>query len=489
MNTERAYRRGVRHSFGGMLAVSVLQFFQMLVFARWAGPAAVGDYALAAAVMGFVAPLAEAGISQAVVQHREVQPGQLATLALVGFVLGAGLLVVLYFLGGPLGAWYGRSELAGLLPLMALPLLFTPFSAAQGGLFLRDFRFDLAVKIEVGASLLGFVLLFIFLAAGYGVFAMAWSFVGRNTGSALACWWLARKAYPVDWRHPARWRSVWPMLRFGGLDLSARWADYLANYLDKLIVGKWLGAEALGFYQLAFSLLVLPTARLGYALTRVSYPVFSRLRHAPRALQAFFQRNALDLLLLLFPVYLALGLFAEALIGVMYGARWLAAVPLVQAFAVAGFVRSMSGVFPQLAKGIGRPDLLTVWLGLWAVGAAVFLIVFLWIEPTAAAAAWSRVAAKFILEIPLLFLLARWCGVDFGLVFRTGAGLALACMGLALAVILADWAVAPFDWGFCVKILVWLAGLAVMAVFSPWNKALRRLFRTIAQSRFIQLKA
>ncbi len=466
------------------MGVAALQFLQMLVFARWAGPTAAGDFALAATFMGFLAPLAEAGISQAVIQAKTVRQEQLAALAWVSFGLGAVILLLLGMVSGPLGRWYGRPDLEGLLPLLGLSLLVTPFGTIQGGLIVRDFRFQLVAQIEVGVYLAGFLLLIGLLALGWGVWAMAWSYVLRNSLAALVCLWLTRRQYPVGWFRVSSLRDVWPLLRFGTFDLSARWADFFANYLDKLIIGKWLGATALGYYHLAFSLFVLPTARLGYVITRVSYPVFARVRDNAAQLQACFQQAAQDVILLLFPVYLGQALFADELIRLLYGPEWLAAAPVLVAFSVAGLVRTLNAVFPQLTKGIGKPQLTTVWMLLWTMALTGFLGLFLYLSPTAESAAWSRVGAKYTVELALLFLLGNWCGVQIRPVLGYAGRYVLAFLPIVFGVILAGQIPLGFRSELILKISVFGAGLAILVWWSPWRADFARILTIFARGKY-----
>ncbi|MCC6461760.1 MAG: oligosaccharide flippase family protein [Saprospiraceae bacterium] len=384
----------------------------MLVFARLAGPAAAGDFALAAGVMGFLSLFAEAGLGQALVQGPLLRQEGRAVLASLGVVLGLIFWLLLYWSSTGISAWYGRPELAGVLPLMGLSLWVAPVGAQQMALLTRDFQFQKVALIETVSAGAGFAVLVVLLSLNWGIWAMAYSFLLRQLVSAgLGLLWGQRCSFSPGNR--AIWRELWPLLRFGGYDLASRWADFMANYLDKLILGKWLGAEALGYYQLAFTLCVLPTARLGHVLVRVGYPVFAKVQHDALALNEWFQRTAQQLVVLLFPLYLGIGLFAREIITVAFGPAWLPATPLLQAFAVAGLVRTLNGVFPYLCKGIGKPELLLRWMVYWTLAINVFLTLFLTLSPTANAAAWSRVAAKILVEIPLLFWLAAQCRVDF----------------------------------------------------------------------------
>ena len=463
------FRRGVRWSFAGAVGSASFQFLQTLVFARLAGPAAAGDYALAATITGFLTPLAEAGLSQAVVQAETLHPRQLATLAWVNFGLGIAVFGVLWWSSAALAGWYGRPDLEGLLPLMGLSLLAMPFGASSGGLMVREFRFNAIARIEILASAAGFLALSALASMGWGVWAMASAFLSRQAVVALANFWHMRRTVQIDWFRPATLRSVWPHVRFGSFDVAARWSDFLANYLDKLIVGKWLGATALGYYNLAFTLCVLPTARLGYLVTRVSFPVFARMRHDNIALRFFFQQTARDLILLLFPVYLGLALFSTELIVLFYGRAWLPAAPLVTAFAVGGWVRSLNALFPQLTKGTGKPQLLMGWMLLWTLAVNLALAVFLLVVPSVESAAWSRVAAKYSVELALLFWLARACGVAFGPVLKYAARVLGYLLPVACAVLLVSFLNTGFYWNLIFKAAMFATGLSWIG----WGTALR----------------
>jgi len=480
VSAETKYRSSIRWSFAGSAGATLFQFLQMLVFARLAGAEAAGDYVLAATVVGFLAPLAEAGLGQAVVQARDLRREHLAALTWVGFLFGLIVFLFVWAGSGWVADWYGRPSLAGLLPLMGVSLLLTPFGAQCGGLLVRDMRFDASARIEVAASAASLCAVAALAFAGWGVWAMAWGFLARNTITTLGNWWTARQILPsrTNSSFKTTLREIRPMLRFGAFDLGARWADFLANYLDKLIIGKWLGAGALGYYHIAFTLCVLPTARIGYVVTRVTFPVFARMQQNLVQLQGFFQRAAQDVALLLFPVYAGLALFAREVIVLLYGPDWLPAAPLLTAFAIAGLVRTLNAVFPHLTKGIGKPQLSFFWMLIWTAVLNVFLYVFLLAAPNIESAAWSRVAAKYTVEIALLFWLARQCGVDFAPVWRYALRLGAHLAPVVLAVVATDWLVDGFWPAFALKLPVFGMGLVWVArVFRDDLRAVVGTFR------------
>jgi teichuronic acid exporter len=408
-----SFRRGVRWSLAGTLGSALFQILQIVVFTRLAGPAEAGEYALAAVILGFLVPVAEAGLSQAIVQARSITPGQLAALTWINLLLGVLIFSALWFAGNVLAAWFNQPSISHLLGVMGLSLLITPLGTQHAGLLTRSMQFDLIARIEVVSWAGSFVVTAALASQGWGAMAMGAGFLARNILATAGCLVAVRSSYACWAPRMAHFREALPYVRFGLYDLASRWADFASNYADKLIVGKWLGATALGLYNLGFTFLMLPTARLGYIVTRVGFPVFARLRDNKPALQHYFNKLSRDMITLLFPVYAGLALFSREVILIVFGAAWLPAVPVLTILAIGGLVRSCSAVFPQLLKGLGNPRLLFIWMLVWSAVLILFLSVFLVARPTVESAAWSRTAAKFLVELALLWWLAGRCGVRF----------------------------------------------------------------------------
>ena len=462
-----AYSRGVKWSMAGSVCSAVFQFLQMVVFARLASPADMGDYALAAAVVGFLTPVAEAGVSQSVVFARETNPGQAAALTGINFLLGLLIFAALYVSADALAAWYGRSGLAGLLALMGASLLVTPLAARNAGLLARAMRFESVAKVEIFSWLLSSAVVVVLVSQGWGARAMGAGFLARNLLASAAYVAIAGHLPRAGKFRIGHLRGIGPYLRFGLFDLSARWAGFLANYLDKLVVGKWLGPEALGYYNLAFMFLMLPTARLGYIVARVAFPLFARLRDDAAQLQRHFQQAGRDVLVVLFPVYGGIALFSREIILAVFGENWLPAAPLLVAFGLAGLVRSCCVAIPQLVRGVGKPDLLFFWMLAWTLALNAFLGAFLAVDASAAAAAWSRAAAKFAVEIAMLRWLAGRCGVRFDPSLRFAAKILVWFSPVAALTWLSGQIPAAFWPAFALKAGVFAAGLWWFAFRSP----------------------
>ncbi|MCB0543431.1 MAG: lipopolysaccharide biosynthesis protein [Saprospiraceae bacterium] len=474
---EHAYRRSVRWSMAGAAGAAIFQFLQMIFFARFATAAELGDYALAAVVIGFLAPVAEAGVSQAIVIADGHNRSQLAALAWVNFSIGLLIFLLLFVAADFFAGWYDRPVLSDILVLMGTTLLIAPFGVQSSGLLTRAMRFDAAAKVEVISWACSFITVAILAWRGWGPWSMAAGYVLRNAVATMGSMTAAWPGLSFKIPDSGDLRDAGPLLRFGFFELSSRWADFLSNYLDKLVVGKWLGVTALGYYNLAFTLFMMPTGRLGYVITRVSFPVFARVRDDKPRLEQYFRQINRQIVVLLFPLYAGMMLFHEEIVLLLFGQSWLPAAPLLIAFGLAGLVRSCNAVLPQLIKGMGKPSLLLGWMLVWTAVLNIFLVSALAISPSAISAAWGRVAAKYCIEIAMLWWLARRCGLAFAPVLKFAARVVAWLAPVAAICWLAGQIPGNFWLVFAAKAVVFGSGIYLLAFKSPLRDAFSACFR------------
>lgn len=388
---EDIFKRGVRWSLTGSIGGTLLLMVQAVVFARLAGPSEAGCYALAATVIAFLSPMAEAGLGQAVVQVRTVQPAQVAVLGWVNMVVGVILFLLLGMSSSYIAQWMGQPAVTNLLRLMGFSLLFTPFGAQYGGLMVRHLCFKSGAKVELYSSLAGLLITCLLAFQGWGATAMAIGYLFKNAVATVGAWWVGRKLMEVPWLHPGKLVDAIHFIRLGLLDLSARWADAGANYADKMMVGKWLGVTALGFYNQAFALYLLPVTRIGSVIGRVAFPVAARLQDDPEEFKVFYRRTCRQLMWLLVPIYGVMALFSEWIVLLLYGEEWLPAAGALRLFSLAGMLRTGPVLLPHFIRSIGKPQIQIGYLLCRTLAVNIILGVILWYHPDlfSAALAWA----------------------------------------------------------------------------------------------------
>jgi PST family polysaccharide transporter len=128
--------------------------------------------------------------------------------------------------------------------------------------------------------------------------------------------------------------------------------------MDNVLVGRYLGARALGAYGLAYNVMYVPLTRISLPLMTVLSPAYARMQHDRERLQRSFLLSKRVINALLAPVFLASVVVAPDLVHVAFGARWNAAVVPLQLLSLAGLAQSLVSLHWSVLTALGKPGTL-----------------------------------------------------------------------------------------------------------------------------------
>lgn len=347
----RASAAGVRWTALASAATSAAQLLQMAVLARALSPAAFGVLTMVVVVVGLARSVADLGLSGAVIQRPLITPGELSTLFWTN--LAAGCLTALAVVAAtPLAAVaFRQPELTGLLPWVALIFVAGAPGQLHQVLLEKELRFGRVAAVEAASAGAGLAAVAALAAAGMGIYAYIW---GQLLAAGLRAGMLLASA-PVSFvRLHASWRELRGFLHFGLYQVGERSVNYLSANVDFLVVGRFLGAHALGLYSIAYQIAVFPLLRLNPVLTRVAFPVFARRQDDAGALQRGYRELVEGLAFIAMPLMAGLALTAGPLLEVVFGARWAAAAPVLQILALLGIAKMLHNPIGALLLAKGR---------------------------------------------------------------------------------------------------------------------------------------
>jgi O-antigen/teichoic acid export membrane protein len=263
----------------------------------------------------------------------------------------------------------------------------------------KELRFASLAVNEIAAALVGFCSAILVALAGGGVYALVAGMLMGALASSVLAWWRLSWGYRPSWHFS--FRETRPYLRFGGYSMGDGLAATLYRQSDVFVGGLVMGPGALGVYSLPRDLSLRLSMLVSPIITRVGFPVMARLKNDRDKLKVIYLHTSRMTASVSFPCYMALGLFSEEVVSLLYGPRWLDAAMYLRILAAWGLVRSVLNPVGSLLYGSGRAD----------------------------RAFWWNVALLLLFP-PLLWLGARWGGL---------AGLAWTMLALQCAVLVPSW--------------------------------------------------
>jgi O-antigen/teichoic acid export membrane protein len=321
--------RGAVFSSGAQAVSFVLRTLSMVILARLLFPKDFGLLGMVTAATGFIGLFRDAGLSLATVQRDDLTKGHVYTLFWVNFAVGC-LLAGLSALAAPvLVIFYHEPRLFWITVTLGLAFIFQGASAQHRAILQRNMRFRALAIIDTVSSAGSIVLAISMATTGWGYWALVAMTLGQTVLSSCGTW-LVEAWKPGA---PGPLADIVAMLRFGGAISLNSVLSYLAYNTDKILLGRFWGAQVLGIYGRAYQLANLPVDNLNSTLALVAFPALSRLQNEPVRLRNYFLNGYRLFLSLSVPLTVSFALFGDDIILVFLGPRWHEAAPVFRLLA------------------------------------------------------------------------------------------------------------------------------------------------------------
>lgn len=321
---------------GGLLTLSsqgvqfAMQSVSTIVLAHVLAPADFGLVAMVTAITGLGQAFADLGLSEATIQHPEINHEQVSKLFWIN--LGIGLLLAAITVSlAPVIAWfYHEPRLKAITCVTSLIFVISGLRVQHSALLQRNMRYGALAVRDVTSYLVAvpFAILLAMRGAEY------WAIVAlpltlNATGMVLS--WALTGWIPGLPRRDARVR---PMIKFGGNVAASFLAMTVTRSTDNVLIGWYWGATPLGLYSRAMNLLFLPVRQLGAPARGVAVPAFSRTQNDPERMARFYLRLANIIIWIAAPLFGFLFVAATPVIVLTLGSKWRAAGPVFQILAI-----------------------------------------------------------------------------------------------------------------------------------------------------------
>ena len=361
---------GVRWMGAAAIVKALVQIAVLSVLARLLTPFDFGVVGAALVVIAFSVVVSRLGIGQAIVQRKNLEVRHTQT----GFAIatGAALIVaVVLWAAAPLVArFYGIAQVEPVMRALTVLFPLRAIATVAEAQLRRELRFRWlagmdALSLAVGYGLVGIV----GALSGLGV----WALVVANISQSVLRTAILLAAHPPRLRPVPDRTSLKELMQTGGGFTAGSIANYVARQGDNILVGRLLGAEALGLYGRAYQTMAMPADLFGGVLDIVLFPVMARVQDSKASLARAYQRGISAIALITAPAGVAVAVVAPELIVVLLGSQWIGAIAPLRVFALGLLFRTSFRMSEAISRATGavyrRAWRLWVYAALVLVGA------------------------------------------------------------------------------------------------------------------------
>jgi PST family polysaccharide transporter len=392
----------------------LLVFLSTVILARLLVPTEFGQVAFALLVISYLDAVGDLGISSALIYEKD----DVRTASNIAFVtsLAAGVTwFLLVFLAAPYIAQFFQDP--GITPILRTMAWVFPINAlgnVHDALLRKELRFGRRLIPDIASAIVKGTISIILAWKGWGAWSLVWGQIGGAIITTVVLW------IAIPWRPSFSGSLVVArrMLGYGGKIVSVNIISAIVHDADFVVVGRMLGATALGFYTMAYRIPEMAITMVIWVIGKVAFPVYSKLRDDVPGLRAAFLVTLRYLSILTVPAGVGLAILASLFIEVFFGERWSEAASAMQALAIAGCIRSLGSHAGDVYKATGRPDIL-VKLGIaraivlvpamiWAAGYGILGVAIAQIVVTSLSTVANLVIAGRVLSLSVFELIAEF---------------------------------------------------------------------------------
>lgn len=317
----------------------VLTTVTTIVLARLLTPDDYGLIGMVSVVTGFAAMFRDAGLSMATLQRERISSSQISTLFWINVLITAVLGLCILVASPVIASFYSRPELTGVTAALSMSFILGGLALQHQALLRRHMRFGALACISIASQSLSFVTTLALAYLGWRY----WALVGGSLMSALTTVLLTLFWCPWVPGRICRGTGALDMVRFGAHVTAFDFANYFSRNLDNILIGRFIGADALGLYAKAYGLFMMPITQIRTPINHVAMPVLSTIHHQPERYAKYYRHLVETLAAVSIPIAIYCFVEAEFLVRTLLGSNWLGATAVFRVLAIAGVVQPVAG--------------------------------------------------------------------------------------------------------------------------------------------------
>ena len=384
---------------GGFLFDKLIAAGQLVVVARLLTPADFGVMAASAAIVLAFMTISELGLESSLVSKPQVEQRDLAVVWTLAVGRGVAMALCLWTSADLIGQAMQMAQLPEVLRVHAWALVLQGLHSPGMAILLKNLDFKRRVAMDLARRLVEAAVTITLAFWFRNVWALL---LGQLVGLSVSSL-LSFRVAPFKLRLSLHRPTLNYVMRYGAhLNVTALCIFGVMSG-GELLIGRMLGQESLGLYQIALAIPLLIGVRATTLIHQLSMPTYALLQNDRPGLARVFELQMGLACLLFVPPAVGVAVLAPVIVPLAFGMQWLAIIDPLRILCLYAVCAGLSSVMTALHYGVNRVDLqMRSWVTQFLFYAAVIVPLIGFAGITGAAAA---LAACYLVGLSL-----QWVG-------------------------------------------------------------------------------
>lgn len=350
---KRETAKGVVWSGIDKIANGGIQFLANIVLARLLTPKDFGLLAIIAIFIQISQTFIDSGFSNALIQKKDRSQTDYSTVFFFNLALSIGFYVILFLCAPFIAGFFENDKLISLTKIVGLNLIIGALVSVHKTRLTIQLRFKIQAVISLISSFVSAVIAIWMAYNGYGV----WSLVALTITNIT--FQMALIYIMIKWRPSLLFSKTafTSLFSYSSKLLGASLIHLLYRNIYPIIIGKKFSPVELGYFNRADTFAMYPPYMIGSVISRVAFPIFSRIQDDEARLRNAYSKYIVFASLIIFPILTGLLVLAEPLTLLILKKTWLPMVPMLQILCIDWMTDHLCTINLNVLYVKGRSDL------------------------------------------------------------------------------------------------------------------------------------
>lgn len=331
------------------------QFGRVAILTRFLERSDFGVVSIINMILSLCFAFSDLGFASIIMYKEKLSDREFSSIYWVQWII----YIVVYFLiaiSSPLiSSFYQESILTILIPISALSLICLSFGKLYDSVLQKRYEFKKLAIRNIISNVLSFLLAIWLAYKGYGVYSLIYSTLFQALLYNSWTFIIGYSYQPVKFIFNLT--EVMPLIKMGLYQTYTRVADFLSSKIDVLIIGKMLGMDVLGLYDLSKELVLKFVTFIRSVVSQIALPYISNSNTEDSIVKNKFLIVSKLVALICIPICCTIFVFSEEFLSIVYGSKYVDASLIVSVFALVSIATSITSFFDMLGIAKGRTDL------------------------------------------------------------------------------------------------------------------------------------
>ena len=331
------------------------QIFRLAVLTRFLPKSDFGLVALLTFVLNITYTFSDLGFSSALMHKKDITQKEFSSLYWIQLFFYSIIYLVIISFSNPISAYFEEERMVALLPLVLADMFMHGLGKLYETLLHKNFYYKVIAIRNISASLISLILAVVLALKGYGVYSLIYSTLCQSLLLNIYNLLMGQKI--IRLKLYCSYKEIKYLIKLGVYQTGGQILDCLSGQLDILIVGKALGTEELGVYNLAKELFSKIKMIINSISNKVMLPIFSEAQDDNSYSKRIYLKMIKFLGAVNIPISSTIGMFSFIIIPLIYGNAYKSDVMIFAIMSIWAIIETLGNPVGNIVVAKGRTNL------------------------------------------------------------------------------------------------------------------------------------